>query len=95
MAAAWTAPRDQGRRRLGRRPAGGDEGPGGAWAIAMQTVWDTDADATASRRRKTALGKAGGVGRVLPGAGGKTRWVVVGSDAATLGHVANVLGLAG
>ena len=72
------------------------DGPNGAWAVAMQTAWDTDADATEFEAAATiALEKAGGVGQVLPGAGGKTRWVVVGSDAATLGHVANVLGLAG
>ncbi len=72
------------------------EGPDGAWAIAIHTEWDTAADAAEfETAAKTALAKAGGVGQVLPGAGGKTRWVVVGSDAATLQHVAGVLGLAG
>jgi hypothetical protein len=62
----------------------------------MQTVWDTEADATEfEAAAKTALEKAGGSAQVLPGVGGKTRWVVVGSDAPTLGHVANALGLAG
>jgi hypothetical protein len=32
---------------------------------------------------------------VLPGEGGTTRWVVIGSDATVLGKVAGVLGLAG
>ena len=72
------------------------EGPSGSWAVAMQTVWDTAADATEfETAATTALAKAGGPGQVLPGVGGKTRWVLVAGDAATLGHVANVLGLAG
>src|SRR6185295_539520 len=51
------------------------EGPAGTWSIAMQTSWDTDADATEfETAATTALGKAQGVSRVLPGAGGKTRW---------------------
>jgi hypothetical protein len=71
-------------------------GPNDAWAVVMDTVWDTDADATAfEAAATTALGKAQGSGKVLPGAGGKTRWVVVGSDDATLSKVANALGLAG
>ncbi len=71
------------------------EGPNGAWGVAIQTVWDTEADATEfEAAATTAIEKAGGSAQVLPGVGGKTRWVVVGSDAATLGHVANVLGLA-
>ena len=72
------------------------EGPGGAWAVAMQTVWDTAADAAEfEAAATTALEKAGGVGQVVPGVGGKTRWVLIGRDAETVGHVANVLGLAG
>ena len=72
------------------------EGPGGAWSIAMQTTWDTDADATAfEAAATTALGKAQGVSRVLPGAGGKTRWVLVADGAASLQKVAGALGLAG
>ena len=72
------------------------EGPAGAWAIAMQTAWDTDADAAAfETAATTALGKAQGVSRVLPGAGGKTRWVLVADGAGTLQKVAGALGLAG
>ena len=71
-------------------------GPDGAWAVARQTVWDTAADATEfEAAATTALDKADGVAQVVPGVGGKTRWVVVASDAATVGHLANVLGLAG
>jgi hypothetical protein len=72
------------------------DGPNGAWAVAIQTAWDTDTDASEfDAAAKTALEKAGGSAQVLPGVGGRTRWVVVGSDAATLGHAANALGLAG
>jgi len=71
-------------------------GPKGAWALVMHTVWDTKADAAEFETAATAaLKKAGGVAQVLPGTGGTTRWVVVGSDDATLSKVANVLGLAG
>ncbi len=72
------------------------EGPDGAWAVAMRTAWDTTADAAAfDTAATTALGKAQGVSRVLPGAGGKTRWILVANDAGTLGKVASALGLAG
>ncbi len=71
-------------------------GPDGSWAIAMQTVWDTTTDAKEFETAATkALAKAGGIGRVLPGVGGKTRWVVVAGDAKTLGRAAGALGLAG
>lgn len=72
------------------------EGPDGAWAVAIHTEWDSKADATEfETAAKTALAKAGGVGQVLPGAGGKTRWIVVGSDDASLQRAAGALGLAG
>ena len=71
-------------------------GPNGAWAVVMDYAWDTDADATEfETAATTALSKAQGSAKVLPGAGGKTRWVVVGSDDATLSKVTNALGLAG
>lgn len=71
-------------------------GPNGGWAIAWHTVWDTKEDAAEfDVTAKTAVEKAGGPGQVLPGAGGTTRWVVIGSDDAALQKVANVLGLAG
>jgi hypothetical protein len=72
------------------------EGPGGAWAVAIHTEWDTAGDATEfDSATTTTLKKAGGVAKVLPGAGGKTRWVLIAGDAGTLGRVANALGLAG
>jgi hypothetical protein len=71
-------------------------GPNEAWAIAWQTVWDSDADAAEFEvTAEGAVQKAGGPGRVIPGEGGRTRWVVIGSDDTALGKVANVLGLAG
>jgi len=72
------------------------EGPAGAWAVAIKTAWDTTADATEfEAAATTALGKAQGIAQVLPGEGGKIRWVLVASDAATMSSVAGVLGLAG
>jgi hypothetical protein len=71
-------------------------GPNEAWAIAWQTVWDTADDAAEFEvTAGSALAKAGGGGSVLPGVGGTTRWIVIGSDDATHAKVANVLGLAG
>jgi hypothetical protein len=72
------------------------DGPDGRWAVALKTEWDTEKDAAefeAGIAKRVA--EAGGPGRVLPGEGGRVRWVVIGSDAATLAQVANVLGLAG
>jgi hypothetical protein len=72
------------------------EGPNGAWAVALHTVWDTQQDAAAfETAATTALSTAGGVTSVLPGTGGTTRWILVASDADSMGRVANVLGLAG
>ncbi len=72
------------------------DGPNGAWALVLKTEWDTAADAaefeTAIAPR---VAEAAGPGHVLPGEGGKVRWVVIGSDDATLAKTANVLGLAG
>jgi hypothetical protein len=72
------------------------DGPGGASAVVIKTAWDSPADAQAfETAASTALAKAGGTGGVFVGAGGTTRWIVIGSDAKTFEHVANVLGLAG
>ncbi len=72
------------------------QGPSKAWAIAWQTAWDSTNDAAEfEETAAVAIETAGGPGAVLPGEGGTTRWVVIGSDAATLGKVGNVLGLAG
>ena len=72
------------------------EGPDGAWAVVMQTVWDTEADAQEfEKAATTALEKAGGVGQVLPGAGGDDP---LGPDRERCGSAAKVagaLGLAG
>ncbi len=72
------------------------EGPNGAWAVVMQTAWDSAADATEfEAAATTAIKSAGGIASVLPGAGGKIRWVLIASDASTLDLVAGSLGLAG
>jgi len=72
------------------------EGPGGAWAVAIDTAWDTAADADQfETAATTAKAKATGTVGVLPGAGGTTRWFLVASDASTLQRVAGALGLAG
>jgi len=72
------------------------KGPNDGWAIAWHTVWDSAADAA---EFETAAGFAvngsPGKGSVLPGEGGTTRWVVLGSDASVMDKLANVLGLAG
>jgi hypothetical protein len=71
-------------------------GPNGAWAVAMHTVWDTTKDATEfETAANLALRKADGVSGIVPGAGGKHRWVVVANDATKRSLVQNVLGLAG
>jgi hypothetical protein len=72
------------------------DGPDGRWAVALKTEWDTEVDAAefqAGIAKRVA--EAGGPGQVLPGEGGRVRWVVIGSDDATLAQVANALGLAG
>ena len=72
------------------------QGPSDAWAIAWRTAWDSAAEAAEfEAAAQTAVQKAGGKGSVLPGEGGTTRWVVIGSDDAVLGKLAGVLGLAG
>jgi hypothetical protein len=72
------------------------DGPNGSWAVVFKTVWDSDADAAEFETGiAPKVAAAAGPGQVLPGEGGKTRWIVIGSDAAVLGQVAGVLGLAG
>ena len=71
-------------------------GPNGTWAVVLKTAWDTPADAQEfDAAAAVAVAGLASPGSVLPGAGGTERWVVVGSDAATLGKVSSVLGLAG
>ncbi len=72
------------------------DGPDGKWAVVFRTEWDTDADAAEFETAAAArVATATGPGRVLPGEGGRVRWIVIGSDDATVGRVSNVLGLAG
>jgi hypothetical protein len=72
------------------------EGPDGAWAVVMRTVWDTAADAQAfEAAADQAATSAGGPAGVFPGEGGTTRWFVVGNDDATFESVAVGIGLAG
>ena len=72
------------------------DGPGGAWAVVFKTEWDTAADAAEFEAGVgSRVEAAAGPGQVLPGAGGKERWIVIGSDDAVLSRVAGVLGLAG
>jgi hypothetical protein len=72
------------------------QGPNDAWAIAWHTVWDSAAEAAEfETAAQAALTTAAGKGSVLPGEGGVTRWVVIGSDDAVLGKIAGLLGLAG
>ena len=72
------------------------EGPDGAWAVVMQTVWDTHSGCGRLRDRRVHRARTPpGVGQVLPGVGGTTRWVLIASDAGTASKVAAVTGLAG
>ncbi len=72
------------------------DGPADSWALAWRTAWDTAAAATAfETAAEIAVGRALGPGSILPGSGGTERWVVLGSDDATLGAIAGALGLAG
>ncbi len=71
------------------------DGPGGTWSVVLRTAWDSAADATAFEAAATTLVDAlAAPASLLPGAGGTERWVVIGSDDATLARVAGVLGLA-
>jgi hypothetical protein len=70
------------------------EGPAGDWAVAIETAWDTKVDADEfAAAASTALGKAQGVAKTLPGATDKTRWVLLANDATTSGLVSKALGL--
>ena len=72
------------------------DGPSGAWAVVIRTEWDSDADAAEFETGiAPRIQAAGGPGQVLPGEGGRVRWIVIGSDDATLSKAAGVLGLAG
>jgi hypothetical protein len=72
------------------------DGPGGATAVAISSTWDTPADAA---EFATAAGIVvdglANPGDVLAPVGGKTVTVVVASSTDLVGHIENVLGLAG
>jgi hypothetical protein len=71
-------------------------GPDGAWGVVLRTAWDTPADAAEFEAAATPLVKGLATpASLLPGAGGSERWVLIGSDAATLNRLAGALGLAG
>ena len=72
------------------------DGPSGSWGVVLRTAWDTAKDAEEFESAATPLvGKLADPAALLPGAGGKERWVVIGSDAAVLQRLEAVLGLAG
>jgi hypothetical protein len=72
------------------------DGPDGTWAVVFRTEWDSDADAAEFETGiAPKVAAAGGPGRVLPGEGGRVRWIVIGSDDPTLNRLAGALGLAG
>jgi hypothetical protein len=72
------------------------EGPNGAWGVVLRTAWDSDSDASAFEAAATPLVEGLATpASLLPGAGRSERWIVIGSDAATLDRVAGSLGLAG
>jgi hypothetical protein len=71
-------------------------GPNGAWGVVLRTAWDSDSDAAAFEEAASPLVEGLATpASLLPGAGGSERWIVIGSDDATLSRVAGALGLAG
>jgi hypothetical protein len=71
-------------------------GPSGTWGVVLRTRWDTDADAAAFEAAAAPLvAGLASPASVLPGAGGTERWIVIGSDDASLARLAGALGLAG
>lgn len=71
------------------------QGPDGAWATAMQFVWDTPEDADAFEAAAgTAIKEAAGPAQVVPG-DSTTRWIIVASDDDVLNALASAAGLAG
>ncbi len=72
------------------------EGPDGAWALILQTIWDSERDsAEFTTTAQATIQSLGLRGDVLPGEGGRNASVVLASDPASLQLLANVLGLAG
>jgi hypothetical protein len=71
-------------------------GAAGTWGVVLRTTWDSAADATDFETVASPIvGALPTPASLLPGAGGTERWVIVGSDQATLGALAGALGLAG
>jgi len=71
-------------------------GPNGAWAVVLKTVWDTAADAAQFESVATPIvEKLADPAGLVPGAGGPERWVLVASDQTVLQRLAGSLGLAG
>jgi hypothetical protein len=71
-------------------------GPNGAWGVVFRTTWDSDADAAAFESVATpVVAKLANPAALVPGAGGRERWVLIGSDAKVLQALGSSLGLAG
>jgi len=72
------------------------DGPNGTWAVVLRTSWDTDRDATEFEKAAGPIAsKLAAPAALLPGAGGREHWIVIGSDRAVLQNLESVLGLAG
>jgi hypothetical protein len=57
-------------------------GPGGAWGLALRTVWDSDPDASEFLAQATsAVAAAGNPGRATSGRAPREAWVFIASDA--------------
>jgi hypothetical protein len=71
-------------------------GPNGTWGVILRTSWDADADAAAFESVAAPIvAKLANPAGLLLGAGGRERWVVIGSDATVLQTLESTLGLAG
>ena len=72
------------------------DGPNQTWSVILRTAWDTAADAAVfETAAKPLVDGLAAPAALLPGSGGSERWIVIGSDDATLNRVAGLLGLAG
>ena len=72
------------------------EGPDGAWAVAIETAWDTTPMRPSSRRpRRPRWPRRGDRPRSCPARAARPAGSLVANDAATMSRVAGVLGLAG
>jgi hypothetical protein len=73
------------------------EGPDGAWAVVVETAWDTDQDATefVAEAKKIVVTLDENASADVLQRDPSQASIVIGSDDATLGRLANALGLAG